>query len=41
MTEAAVNAKNLTNLVVTPEEEIANPWRAVCAERCKHGSEGG
>jgi hypothetical protein len=26
---------------MTAMREVANPWRAVCAERCKHGSEGG
>jgi hypothetical protein len=28
--EAAANVKNLTNPVVTLEEEVANPWRAGC-----------
>jgi hypothetical protein len=39
--EAAVNATNLTNLVVTLEAEVANPWRAGCLETCTSGSEGG
>jgi hypothetical protein len=30
--EAAANVKNLTNPVVTLEEEVANPWRAGCGE---------
>jgi hypothetical protein len=38
---AAVNAKNLTNPVVTLEEEVTNPWRAGCLETCMSGSEGG
>jgi hypothetical protein len=36
-----VNAKNLTNPVVTLEEEVTNPWRAGCLETCMSGSEGG
>jgi hypothetical protein len=28
--EAAVNATNMTNPEVTPEAEVANPWRAGC-----------
>jgi hypothetical protein len=39
--EAAVNATNLTNPVVTLEAEVANPWRAGCLETCTSGSEGG
>jgi hypothetical protein len=39
--EAAVNATNLTNPVVTLEAEVANPWRARCLETCTSGSEGG
>jgi hypothetical protein len=35
-----MNTTNMTTLVVTLGAEV-NPWRAVCAERCKHGSEGG
>ena len=38
--EAAMNAKNMTNLSVTIEAE-ANPWRAGCGERRMSGSEGG
>ena len=37
---AAGNATEMTTPVVTLGAEV-NPWRAVCAERCKHGSEGG
>ncbi len=39
--EAAVNATNLTNPVVTLEAEVANSWRAGCLETCTSGSEGG
>jgi hypothetical protein len=37
---AAVNAHEMTTPVVTLGAKV-NPWRAVCAERCTHGSAGG
>jgi hypothetical protein len=39
--EAAMNARNMTRLVVTPEAEVANPWGAVCGESRTHGFDAG
>ena len=39
--EAAANARNLTNPVVTLGAEVAHPWGAVCGERRMHGFDAG
>jgi hypothetical protein len=39
--EAAANARNLTNPVVTLGAEVANPWGAVCGESRMHGFDAG
>src|ERR671925_1694819 len=38
---AAVNAMEMTSPGVILGAEVANPWRAGCAERCTSGSERG
>jgi hypothetical protein len=36
--EAAANARNLTNPVVTLGAEVANPWGAVCGKSVCRGT---